>query len=31
VADDLLDDIVPFALQLADSAREIALRSFRPA
>lgn len=29
VADDLLDDIVPFALQLADGAREIALRSFR--
>jgi len=29
VADDLLDDIAPFALQLADSAREIVLRSFR--
>ena len=29
VADDLLDDIVPFALQLADAAREIVLRNYR--
>ncbi|MDH3453162.1 MAG: histidinol-phosphatase [Gammaproteobacteria bacterium] len=29
VADKLLDDIVPFALQLADTAREIVLRNFR--
>jgi len=29
VADDLLDDIVPFALQLADAARELVLRNYR--
>ena len=29
MADDLLDDIVPFALQLADAARAIVLRNYR--